>query len=165
MEKCSDTQHKDTLKCKVPGCTSRLTLLHGKRVLIKGYCRRHYIMFNRKGKIEYVNSSDIDNGKQPPRGDLTLESWRGMKERCNNPNAQQYKNYGGAGVSVCDRWLGPNGYANFVKDMGERPSKELTLDRINPFGNYEPSNCRWADRKTQANNKRAKYKASREEMP
>lgn len=161
MEKKPDTSKEDTLKCKVPGCTSRLTLLHGRRVLVKGYCRRHYIMFNRKGKIEYVNSSDIDNGKQPSRGQPTFESWSGMKERCYTQNSKMYKYYGALGVKVCDRWLGPDGYKNFVEDMGERPSKELTLDRIDPFGNYEPSNCRWADRKTQANNKRAKYKASR----
>lgn len=115
-------------------------------------------MWLRKGKIEYVNSSDIDNGKQPPRGDLTIESWRGMKERCSNPNSTGYKYYGAKGVKVCDRWLGKDGFNNFLADMGERPSKELTLDRINPFGDYEPSNCRWADRRTQANNKRANYR-------
>lgn len=78
-------------------------------------------------------------------------SWQGMKNRCLVPSHQGYKNYGGRGIKICDRWL--NSFSNFVSDMGERPAK-FTLDRIDPDGNYDPSNCRWASWQTQARNKR-----------
>lgn len=76
-----------------------------------------------------------------------------MIRRCYSEKLAGYKNYGGIGITVCDRWVGPNGFWAFVADMGIRP-EGTTLDRINPFGNYEPENCRWADQKTQANNTR-----------
>lgn len=56
---------------------------------------------------------------------------------------------------MCDRWLGPDGFVNFFKDMGPRPGKEYSLDRINNDGDYEPKNCRWTDVKTQNNNRRS----------
>ena len=81
-------------------------------------------------------------------------SWESMKRRCFNPKVCGYAYYGGCGITVCDRWLGEHGFANFLADMGERPSGK-TLDRYpNPAGNYEPGNCRWATSKEQATNKR-----------
>lgn len=78
-------------------------------------------------------------------------SWRGMKERCNNPKNIGFSNYGGRGIKVCKRWL--NSFVNFVLDMGKCPPG-FSLDRINNDGNYCPSNCRWADRTTQHCNQR-----------
>lgn len=77
---------------------------------------------------------------------LTYYSWTSMKSRCKSP---KQPNYYGKGITYCERW---NNYLNFLEDMGERPNK-MTLDRIDPYGNYEPSNCRWATYRTQAANK------------
>lgn len=73
-----------------------------------------------------------------------------MLQRCENPEAKGYEYYGGRGVTVCEAW---HSYENFVADMGQRP-KGRTLDRENPYGNYERGNCRWATPAEQAANKR-----------
>jgi hypothetical protein len=77
-------------------------------------------------------------------------SWKDMRARCNNPNNHDFKDYGGRGIKVCERW---NDFSLFFEDMGERP-KGLTLDRIDVDKGYNKENCRWADHLTQANNKR-----------
>jgi len=79
----------------------------------------------------------------------TYGIWRTMLSRCHNPNARSYCYYGGRGISVCPQWRTFDG---FFADMGERPAG-LTLDRIDPRGNYEPGNCRWVDMKTQQRNR------------
>jgi len=71
-------------------------------------------------------------------------AWVNMKQRCYNKRARGYANYGGRGVTVCERWL--NSFQNFIDDMGMKEKPNLSLDLIDVDGNYEPGNCRWATR-------------------
>lgn len=86
-------------------------------------------------------------------GKPTVEyaTWSSMKQRCTNSHNQRWENYGKRGIKVCNEWF--NSYPHFLKDMGKRPGKEYSLDRMDNDGNYEPSNCRWATAKQQANNR------------
>ena len=79
-------------------------------------------------------------------------AWIAMKERCHNPLGKNYPNYGGRGITVCKKWL--RDFFAFFSDMGKRPSRAYSLDRINNNGNYEPGNCRWATQTMQARNSR-----------
>lgn len=79
----------------------------------------------------------------------TYRIWMAMRARCMYPSMTQYERYGGRGIQVCERW---HSFENFLADMGEAPP-EYQIDRIDNDGNYDPSNCQWADRKTQARNK------------
>lgn len=83
-------------------------------------------------------------------GSPVYNSYTSMIARCTRESNDNYHRYGGRGIKICDRWLGS--FENFYKDMGDRPDG-FTLDRIDPNGNYEPNNCRWADTTTQSINK------------
>jgi hypothetical protein len=79
--------------------------------------------------------------------------WSDMKKRCFNKKSTHFNHYGGRGITVCEHWLV---FENFYKDMGPRPSKKHSLDRVDNNGNYQPNNCRWATKREQNLNKRHK---------
>jgi hypothetical protein len=84
--------------------------------------------------------------------------WGSMIARCTNPNDPGWKNYGGRGIRVCERWR--NSFENFLADMGLKPSPGLSIERVENDGNYEPGNCRWATRKEQRANQRPRRQAA-----
>lgn len=79
------------------------------------------------------------------------KSWGNMLQRCLNPRHRDYARYGGRGISVCEAW---RDFQTFYRDMGQKPLGKVSLDRIDNSGNYEPANCRWADRTQQQRNLR-----------
>jgi len=95
------------------------------------------------------------DGRKLQRRSREYNTWSNMVQRCRSPKHHAYKDYGGRGIRVCERWSLGNGYGfkNFLEDMGPRPNG-MTLDRKDPQGHYEPLNCQWADKETQSMNRR-----------
>lgn len=120
-------------------------------------CSKHYQRWKRNGSTELLIEY---NG---PRKDYPEEykSWEAMRDRCLNSNNVYFHRYGGRGIKICDRWQGVHGFANFIEDMGAKPSYErtsknwpkYTLDRIDRDGDYCPENCRWATWLIQSGNR------------
>ena len=126
--------------CIVDNCSK---IAHG-----LGFCSMHYRRYKLYG--------DPLNGKRLPyNGRFKLPEykiWCKMKERCENPNCIDYQNYGGRGITILDGW--ENSFDKFYADMGQRPSADYEIDRIDNDGNYSKDNCRWVTKTTNRRNKR-----------
>lgn len=152
--------------CSVEGCEKKSRKL--------GYCSAHYNRFRRTGSVGTApirkprpKICSVDNcaskhfgmgycvthyNKHYRQTHPLYITWQSMRQRCSDPSTNSYEHYGGRGIKVCDRWL--HSYKNFIADMGEKPTPDHSIDRIDVDGNYEPSNCRWATNAEQRMNKR-----------
>ena len=139
----------------------------------------HWICKCECGNEKIINGNDLRSGNVNSCGCLRKEKfgsrfkthgysshplygiWVGIIHRCENPNMPNFKKYGALGIKVCDRW---KSFEHFVSDIGPRPSANHSIDRVNPHGNYEPSNCRWATSREQALNKKRVTAIYRQEL-
>ena len=95
-------------------------------------------------------------GRHGDSGTPEHDAWKSMRARCNRPSHEFYSYYGGRGIAVCDRWN--DSYENFLADLGRRPGRGYSLERIDNNGNYEPGNVRWATQaEQQRNNRKTRY--------
>lgn len=125
--------------CSIKDCENN------KRAL--GFCNKHYIRFKKYGDplFQKVESHGMYRT-------TTYKTWRSMKERVLNPLNSNFKNYGGRGITICDEWK--NSFLAFYRDMGPRPSKNHSIDRIDNEKGYSKENCRWATKTEQSRNQR-----------
>lgn len=130
------------------------------------YKKRHYLCKCVCGKEVVKRTFTIVSGSSKSCGCQNIKNhikhgksrsrvyniWQNIKNRTLNPNSTQWKWYGGRGITVCKKWQ--SSFEQFYSDMGDPPSKNHSIDRINNNGNYTKRNCRWSTQKEQCNNRR-----------
>lgn len=130
-------------KCSVEGCN--------REIKFTGYCYAHYRYAKKHNTIPTHLINIRDGRSRHPN----YSTYTNMISRCYNKDNHAYKDYGGRGIKVCERWR--KSFWNFLEDMGETP-EGYSIDRINNDGDYEPTNCRQATKEIQANNKQFSQK-------
>jgi len=135
---------------EIKGKKNRVCFIDGcdKKYYGKGYCKMHYQKYYTHGDANYK-----PEGFHGMTNTSEYTTWAGIKQRCYNEKAKGYKNWGGRGITVCDRWK--DSFINFLEDMGIKPDVKMQIDRINNEGNYEPSNCEWVTHTENCQNTRS----------
>ena len=146
--------YKKATKCKIDGCNGKGNMINGVEYFNKEYCTKHFGRLKFNGDpliVKRVQDEDRQNN-------ISYSSYVSMKKRCYDETYKNYKNWGGRGINVCEEWLGIYGFTQFNKDMGERPSKKYSIDRIDNNKGYYKENCRWVTRHSQNGNQRTNNK-------
>ncbi len=127
-------------QCRIDGCNNKY---HA-----KGFCGTHYDRYRKYGNPLFTKTE-----RHGMKNTTEYTIWKGLKQRCLNPNDPDYKYYGGRGITVCDRWL--YSFKTFYADMGNKPFPKAQIDRKDTNGDYSPGNCRWVTEAVNAQNRRS----------